>query len=225
MKLIVGLGNPGPEYEHTRHNIGFDVVKGLANRQSVALKKGFLLPSRCVKTRCGDEAAMLLMPTTFMNRSGHAVWKAMRRWKIKIQDLIVIVDHNKIQSSQYVKDVINLGNLKKKFQSFGWYVKRCNGHSFKDIDKNLKNFVRNKNKPRLLIADTIKGKGVSFMEHPNVMKKNKLYNWHAGAPDDESFYMAQDILLKKLNMIAKGLNIKISYLPIKLTKTISKDIH
>ena len=143
----------------------------------------------------------------------------------KLNNLIVIVDHNKIQSSQYVKDVINLGNLKKKFQSFGWYVKRCNGHSFKDIDKNLKNFARKKNKPRLLIADTIKGKGVSFMEHPNVMKKNKLYNWHAGAPDDESFYMAQDILLKKLNLIAKDLNIKISYLPIKFTKTISEDIH
>ena len=97
MKLVVGLGNPGPEYEHTRHNIGFDVVRGLANRQSVALKKGFLLPSRCVKTRCGDEAAMLLMPTTFMNRSGQAVWKAMRRWKIKIHDLIVIVDDVEIE--------------------------------------------------------------------------------------------------------------------------------
>ena len=97
MKLVVGLGNPGPEYEHTRHNIGFDVVRGLANRQSVALKKGFLLPSRCVKTRCGNEATMLLMPTTFMNRSGQAIWKAMRRWKIEIHDLIVIVDDVEIE--------------------------------------------------------------------------------------------------------------------------------
>lgn len=97
MKLVVGLGNPGPEYEHTRHNIGFDVVRGLANRQSVAFKKGFLLPSRCVKTRCGDEVTMLLMPTTFMNRSGQAVWKAMRRWKIEIHDLIVIVDDVEIE--------------------------------------------------------------------------------------------------------------------------------
>jgi len=97
LKLVVGLGNPGPEYEHTRHNIGFDVVRGLANRQSVALKKGFLLPSHCVKTRCGDEVAMLMMPTTFMNRSGQAVWKAMRRWKLEIHDLIVIVDDVEIE--------------------------------------------------------------------------------------------------------------------------------
>ena len=97
MKLVVGLGNPGSEYEHTRHNIGFDVVRDLANRQAVAFKKGFLLPSRCVKTRFGDEAAILLMPTTFMNRSGQAVWKAMRRWKIEIHDLIVIVDDVEIE--------------------------------------------------------------------------------------------------------------------------------
>ena len=97
MKLVVGLGNPGPEYEHTRHNIGFDVVRGLASRQSVVLKKGFLLPSLCVKARFGDETTILLMPTTFMNRSGQAVWKAMRRWKIEIHDLIVIVDDVEIE--------------------------------------------------------------------------------------------------------------------------------
>jgi PTH1 family peptidyl-tRNA hydrolase len=97
LKLVVGLGNPGPEYEHTRHNIGFDVVTCLASRQAVALKKRFLFPGRRVQTRCGDEAAILLMPTTFMNRSGEAVWKAMRRWKIEIHDVIVIVDDVEIE--------------------------------------------------------------------------------------------------------------------------------
>lgn len=97
MKLVVGLGNPGSEHEHTRHNIGFDVVSCLASRQSVALKKRYLFPGRCVKTRCGDVAAILLMPTTFMNRSGEAVWKAMRRWKIGIHDVIVIVDDVEIE--------------------------------------------------------------------------------------------------------------------------------
>ncbi|MFL2860663.1 MAG: aminoacyl-tRNA hydrolase [Pontiellaceae bacterium] len=97
MKLVVGLGNPGLEYEHTRHNIGFDVVKSLATRQSVKLKKGFFSPSCFVKTLCGDEVAILLMPTTFMNSSGQAVWKAMRRWKIEIHDLIVILDDVEIE--------------------------------------------------------------------------------------------------------------------------------
>ena len=53
----------------------------------------------------------------------------------KLNDLIVIMDHNKIQSSQYVKKIINLLDLKKKIESFGWYVERCDGHDFKKIDK------------------------------------------------------------------------------------------
>ena len=98
MKLVVGLGNPGPEYEHTRHNIGFDVVRDLANRQSVVLKKGFLLPSRCVKTRCGDEAAILFDA----NHVHESKWAGglegdATRWKIKIHDLIVIVDDVEIE--------------------------------------------------------------------------------------------------------------------------------
>ncbi len=142
-----------------------------------------------------------------------------------LNDLIVIVDHNKVQSSQYVKDVINLRNLEKKFKSFGWYVKSCDGHSFKDIEKNLKILKKNKLKPKILIANTIKGKGVDFMEHTNVMKKKKLYNWHAGAPDDKSFFNAQEKLLDKLNRLDKKKIIKLSYFNLKQKEFISKDIH
>ena len=142
-----------------------------------------------------------------------------------LNDLIVIVDHNKVQSSQYVSDVINLRNLENKFKSFGWYVKSCDGHSFKDIEKNLKILKKNKLKPKILIANTIKGKGVDFMEHTNVMKKNKLYNWHAGAPDDNSFFNAQEKLLDKLNRLDKKKIIKLSYFNLKQKEFISKDIH
>ena len=51
----------------------------------------------------------------------------------------------------------------------------------------LQNLKKSKIKPKFLIADTIKGKGVKFMEHTEVMKKNKYYNWHAGAPNDKDF--------------------------------------
>lgn len=118
-----------------------------------------------------------------------------------LNELIVIMDHNKIQSSQYVKKIIDLGDLRKKIKSFGWHVERCDGHNFKKIDSIFSKFKKIKNKPKFLIADTIKGKGVSFMEHVHVMKKNKHYNWHAGAPNDEDFLRAQEILLKKLNKL------------------------
>ena len=92
MKLVVGLGNPGAEYQHTRHNVGFDVVACLARRQGVALKKGWFFPGQRVETVCGGEATQLLLPTTFMNRSGEAVWKAMRRGKIAVENVVVVFD-------------------------------------------------------------------------------------------------------------------------------------
>lgn len=105
----------------------------------------------------------------------------------KLNDIVVIIDHNKIQSSKFVKDVIDLKNLKEKIQSFGWYVDRCNGHSFVELDKVFNKFKKIKNKPKLLIADTIKGKGIKLIEHVAFMKKNKFYTWHSGAPSDEIY--------------------------------------
>ncbi len=107
------------------------------------------------------------------------------------------MDHNKVQSSQYVKKIIDLLDLKRKIRSFGWHVERCDGHNFKKIDKIFTKFLKIKNKPKFLIADTVKGKGVNFMEHIKVMKSNKYYNWHAGAPNEYNFQKAQSILLKK----------------------------
>ena len=92
MKLVVGLGNPGAKYQHTRHNVGFDVVACLARRQAVALKKGWFFPGQRVETVCGGEATQLLLPTTFMNRSGEAVWKAIRRGKIAVENVVVVFD-------------------------------------------------------------------------------------------------------------------------------------
>lgn len=121
----------------------------------------------------------------------------------KINNLIVIVDHNKIQSSQYVKDIIDLLNLKKKFQSFGWHVEKIDGHNFQHINKTLNKLSKIKDKPKIIIADTIKGKGIKKMEHPHVMKKNSRYNWHAGAPNDEDFFNFQIELIKKINIETK----------------------
>ena len=118
----------------------------------------------------------------------------------QLNDIIVIIDHNKIQSSQFVKKIIDLKNLKRKIETFGWFVDRCDGHNFKKLSGIFKKFSRIKNKPKLLIADTIKGKGVSFMEHTKIMKKNKNYNWHAGAPSDIDFVKAQKELLNKIRL-------------------------
>lgn len=92
MKLVVGLGNPGRVYEQTRHNIGFKVVEALARRQGLTLRKRFFFPARQARYRVGDETVLLLEPTTYMNRSGRAVWGTMRRWRIAPAEVVVIYD-------------------------------------------------------------------------------------------------------------------------------------
>ncbi len=96
MKLIVGLGNPGPEYDRTRHNVGFDVLDRLARRYvdpnvSGAAKSRF--QGVALEAEIGTERALLLKPLTFMNRSGQSVAEAVRFYKLDAAaDLLVIVD-------------------------------------------------------------------------------------------------------------------------------------
>ncbi|RMH26497.1 MAG: aminoacyl-tRNA hydrolase [Planctomycetota bacterium] len=97
MKVIVGLGNPGPEYERTRHNAGFLVVDELARRRAPggAPRGRFHALTYDATLRAGDESAraLLLKPTTYMNRSGLAVAEAVRFYKLApAEDLLVIVD-------------------------------------------------------------------------------------------------------------------------------------
>ena len=80
----------------------------------------------------------------------------------KLLNLKVIIDCNKIQSLDYVKNVINLEPLENKFKSLGFYVSRINGHDHNKLKDTIKMKTR---KPHVIIADTIKGKGVKFMEN------------------------------------------------------------
>jgi len=92
VKLVVGLGNPGKEYELTRHNIGFMVVDELARRQAAGFRKRFWFPARQAKCRINGEEVRLIKPTTFMNRSGQAVWGAMKKWRVAPADTVVVYD-------------------------------------------------------------------------------------------------------------------------------------
>lgn len=118
----------------------------------------------------------------------------------QIHNLIVIVDHNTLQSDKRVCEIIDLGDLPAKFRSFGWHVARCDGHDFRQLEGAFGDLRTVVDQPKLLIADTIKGRGVSFMEHPAALAAGKgLYRWHAGAPDDESYRAAHDEIIAGLN--------------------------
>jgi PTH1 family peptidyl-tRNA hydrolase len=91
VKLIVGLGNPGPQYEGTRHNVGFEVVDELAGRHGVRLASE-KFHAWFAQALVAGEKVVLMKPTTFMNRSGRAVEAAIRFYRIAAEDLLVVTD-------------------------------------------------------------------------------------------------------------------------------------
>lgn len=94
----------------------------------------------------------------------------------KLSNLTAIVDYNKIQALGNTNEIINIEPLKEKFSAFGWDTKEINGHDYLQIEQAL--LTKNK-KPLMIIAHTVKGKGVSFME-------NNLL-WHYHNPNQEQF--------------------------------------
>jgi len=83
----------------------------------------------------------------------------------KLDNLYVILDYNKLQGFGSTKNIINLEPIKSKFKSFNWNVIESNGHNIETLVKSLSLLKKKKNKPNLLIAHTIKGKSIKFMEN------------------------------------------------------------
>ncbi|MCH7545118.1 MAG: aminoacyl-tRNA hydrolase [Planctomycetes bacterium] len=93
MKLVVGLGNPGKEYDDTRHNLGFVVLDHLARRYTSGAVARSKFHAATLDARIDDQKVILLKPTTYMNHSGLAVSEAVRFYKLEVEkDLLIIVD-------------------------------------------------------------------------------------------------------------------------------------
>jgi len=91
MKVLIGLGNPGEEYEGTRHNLGFEVVRRVASRLKVRLKEG-KGPALTARTRRGSDDVLLMCPLTYMNLSGEALAKIDPGKTFDPADVMVVVD-------------------------------------------------------------------------------------------------------------------------------------
>lgn len=111
------------------------------------------------------------------------IWEAaMAAKKYKLDNLCVIVDNNNLQIDGTIEEVIGLDKIEEKFASFGFNVITINGHDINQIKQAFTNAKNTKEKPTCIIAKTIKGKGVSFME-------NKA-EWHGKAPNEEQYTQA-----------------------------------
>ena len=115
------------------------------------------------------------------------VWEAaMFAAHYKLDNLIVFLDFNGLQIDGGVRDVMNPTPLDKKFEAFNWNVFHIDAHNFEEIEAAVNDAKATKGKPTLILAKSIKGKGVSFME-------NKA-EWHGAAPKKEQYEQAMEEL-------------------------------
>jgi transketolase len=99
-----------------------------------------------------------------------------------LDNLVAILDNNKVQLDGAVADVLNTGDLAAKFSSFGFHVVSVDGHDVFCLCETIDQVKKEKEKPKIIIANTIKGRGVSFMEGQS--------QWHGRTPDNEQFAKA-----------------------------------
>lgn len=96
-RLIIGLGNPGKEYELTRHNLGYLVVQGIAHVNRWEFREQKTFQAIAAKGQIGDQTVHLLLPTTYMNLSGQAARRYMDYYKISPDEVLVITDDVDLQ--------------------------------------------------------------------------------------------------------------------------------
>ncbi len=116
-----------------------------------------------------------------------AIWEAaMSGSKFGADHLIAILDHNGVQLDGTVEEIMPMGDIAKKWEAFGWNVLICDGHDVASISEAVDQARENKGKPSIIIAATIKGKGVSFMEGKNI--------WHGKPIGDQEYALAKEEL-------------------------------
>jgi transketolase len=128
-------------------------------------------------------------------------WEALQAAaQERLGKLWVVVDRNELQSDRPTEEILALGDLEAKLRAFGWHVRVCDGHDHEEIGEAFAELRAGGDAPKALVARTIKGRGVSFMEHPAALAEGGgTYRWHAGAPDDESFARAFDELAGRID--------------------------
>ena len=119
------------------------------------------------------------------------IWEAAMYASVNIgSELTCIIDHNKLQNETWVSDTLDLGDIEKKWNSFGWKVSVIDGHDIEQI-KEAFSSEKKTDKPHVVIAKTIKGKGISFMENNN--------EWHGKVLNLEFYEQAKKELKENNN--------------------------
>jgi transketolase len=175
------IGTPGIVTNTGSLGMGISKAKGMVFANRLCNRKGRVF----VLTGDGE-----LQEGQFWESLGSAV-------NYGLNEITVIIDHNKLQSDTFVKNVSDLGDLEAKLKAFGWRVERCDGNDVEVLANTIASLQGDK-RPQIIIADTVKGKGVSFMEHTSLDSDVAMYRFHSGAPDASSYRLAAQEIMDRL---------------------------
>lgn len=127
-------------------------------------------------------------------------WEAIQSagfWKL--DNLYLIIDRNRVQTDMEVVKILDVSPIEVKLKSFEWYTTTIDGHNTKEILQTIKRLGKIRGKPKAIIIDTVKGKGVSFMEHPQALKVGKgFYKWHDKLPNKEEYTLAWKEIVSRI---------------------------
>jgi transketolase len=176
LRRIDGLpGHPHVETPYVQANTG-SLGMGISKAKGMAIANRIAGQPRRIFVLTGDGE---LQEGQFWESLASAAARGLG-------EIVAIVDHNRIQSDTWVDSVSGLGDLEAKLRAFGWHVSRCDGHDVAALERTFRALDAVKDKPKVIVADTVKGKGVSFMEGPAI-KSGELYLYHSGAPAEEPY--------------------------------------
>lgn len=175
----------------------------------ISKAKGFLH----AKLRKGEPGRLYVLTGDGELQEGQ-IWESLvQATNRKMDRITVLVDHNKLQSDTFVEKVSHLGNLTAKFEAFGWHVQVIDGHDVAAINGALEVAGSVKGRPQVIICNTIKGKGVSFMEH-TAIGEDGMYKFHSGAPSDEAYTAGRDEILSRIQKAAATIGVS----PVRVSK-------
>ena len=169
----------------------------------ISKAKGLVLAQR----RLGREGRVVVLTGDGELQEGQ-IWESLlSAANHRLSEMTVIVDHNKLQSDRLVAQTSALGDLEAKFTAFGHSVSRIDGHDFAAMAAVFQRARGLRKGPLVIVADTVKGRGVSFMEHTSLDSDVALYRFHSGAPDAAAYTRAVEELLERLNRRTDALGI------------------
>ena len=180
------LGSPFQGHPHWLKLPGVEVSTGSLG-QGLSVAVGMALAARIDGEKQGGKQHKIFCLMGDGEQQEGQVWEAaMEAGHFQLDNLIAVIDCNRLQIDGWVKDVMQVEPLAAKYEAFGWQVLRIDGHDMSAIVNAFESARAQKGKPVVILADTIKGKGVSFMENQP--------GWHGKVPNREELAKALEEL-------------------------------